>query len=621
VNDSEQFEDLLRYLKEARGFDFTGYKRTTLMRRVNHRMAEIGITGYEQYVDCLQLRPEEFGQLFDTILINVTGFFRDPDAWGYLRQEAIPKLLSDRKDLPIRVWSAGCASGEEAYTIAIALAEVMGTDEFRERVKVYATDIDEDALNEARRGTYSERQLKGLTAQQIEEFFDDAGNARSFRKDLRRCVIFGRNDLVQDAPISRIDLLTCRNTLMYFNSETQAKILSRLHFALRPDGLLFLGKAETLLSHSDLFAALDLKRRLFQKVTVDTPGERRTVSPLGRPAERFSQQPPNLRLAERGFLSSSVAQVLLDGQNHVVGASAAAEGLFPVSARDIGRPFHDLEMSFRPLELRPLLAEAAAERHPVWAHDVPWTREHGERMVLDVQVAPVIDADGSLLGSTITFHDVTRYWRLREEVEHSNKQLELAYEELQSTVEELETTNEELQSTVEELETTNEELQSTNEELETMNEELHSMNDEQQASNEELQLRTTEYGDLNRFMGAIFAGLRTAVVVIDRNQAVTVWNDRAEDLWGLRSDEVEGKRLVDLDIGMPTDALRPLVRRTLVEQPGETSEPLTVEAVNRRGRRVIVQVSASALRDSQDEPVGVILMMEATDAVPAQGSV
>ena len=146
-----------------------------------------------------------------------------------------------------------------------------------------------------------------------------------------------------------------------------------------------------------------------------------------------------------------------------------------------------------------------------------------------------------------------------------------------------------------------------------MNEELHSMNDEQQASNQDLEQRTTEYRDLNRFMEAVFAGLRTAVVVIDRTQIVTVWNERTEDLWGLRADEVVGKHLLDLDIGLPTEALRPLVRRTLVEKPGHPSNPLTIEAVNRRGRGVVVEVSASALRGSDDEPVGVIFMMEAAE--------
>jgi two-component system CheB/CheR fusion protein len=256
------FELLLVYLKESRGFDFTGYKRSSLVRRVNRRMSQVGIPDYQEYLDYLQVHPDEFTALFNTILINVTGFFRDPDAWDYLRAEVLePLVLSRPADSVIRVWSAGCASGEEAYTLAIALVETLGPEAFRERVKIYATDVDEEQLNEARQATYGEREMQTMPPQLLERYFEQSGNRFSFRKDLRRSVIFGRNDLVQDAPISRIDLLTCRNTLMYFNAETQSKILGRFHFALADSGVLFLGKAEMLLSHGSLFVPIDLKRR------------------------------------------------------------------------------------------------------------------------------------------------------------------------------------------------------------------------------------------------------------------------------------------------------------------------------------------------------------------------
>src|SRR5690349_6236125 len=261
------FEALLIYLKESRGFDFTGYKRSSLMRRVNRRMGQIDITDYQDYLDYLQVHPDEFTALFNTILINVTGFFRDSDAWDYLRAEVLESIIASKPvDSPIRVWSAGCASGEEAYSLAMSLAEVLGADAFRDRVKIYATDVDEEQLNEARQATYGERQMQAVPPELVERYFEPTGSRFVFRKDLRGSVIFGRNDLVQDAPISRIDLLTCRNALIYFNAETQARILSRFHFALADGGVLFLGKAEMLLSHSSLFTPVDLKRRLFRRV-------------------------------------------------------------------------------------------------------------------------------------------------------------------------------------------------------------------------------------------------------------------------------------------------------------------------------------------------------------------
>ena len=270
-----RFEALLAYLKEARGFDFTGYKRSSLVRRVGRRIAQLKIHDHGEYLDYLQVHPDEFTALFNTILINVTAFFRDPEAWEYLRTEVLEPLVAGKAPgTPIRVWSAGCASGEEAYTLAILLAEILGTEQFRERVKIYATDVDEEQLAEARHASYGERDVSGVPAELLERYFEQNGSRYVFRKDLRRSVIFGRNDLVQDAPISRIDLLTCRNTLMYFNAETQARILSRFHFALVDGGTLFLGKAEMLLSHGSLFLPTDLQ----------APG-----LPQGAPARRIER--------------------------------------------------------------------------------------------------------------------------------------------------------------------------------------------------------------------------------------------------------------------------------------------------------------------------------------------
>jgi two-component system CheB/CheR fusion protein len=261
------FEALLVYIKESRGFDFTGYKRSSVMRRVTRRMNQVGIADYHDYLDYLQVHPDEFTTLFNTILINVTGFFRDAEAWEHLAGEIVPQLIESKPaGEPVRIWSAGCASGEEAYTLAMMLAELMGVDAFRDRVKIYATDVDEEQLNEARQASYTEQQIEAVPAGLRERYFEGNNGRHTFRKDLRRSVIFGRNDLVQDAPISRIDLLVCRNTLMYFNAETQSRILTRFHFALADGGVLFLGKAEMLLSHGNLFSPADLKRRIFRRV-------------------------------------------------------------------------------------------------------------------------------------------------------------------------------------------------------------------------------------------------------------------------------------------------------------------------------------------------------------------
>ena len=270
------FEELLTVLYQTHHFDFSGYKRSTLVRRVRRRMDLLGLEAFVDYADYLEVHPEEFGPLFNTILINVTTFFRDPPAWEHVEREVIPRILAAKRDgEPIRVWSAGCASGEEAYTLAIILCEALGVDAFRERVKIYATDLDDDALERARHGTYTDKEIAAVPEELQGRYFEERSGQWLFRNDLRRSVIFGRHDLVQDAPISRLDLLVSRNTLMYFTVESQARILARLHYALNDDnGFLFLGKAETLLAHSGLFAPVELKHRIFAKIPKVSARER-----------------------------------------------------------------------------------------------------------------------------------------------------------------------------------------------------------------------------------------------------------------------------------------------------------------------------------------------------------
>ncbi|MDX6298146.1 MAG: two-component system, chemotaxis family, CheB/CheR fusion protein [Nocardioidaceae bacterium] len=617
------FEALLQHLKANRGFDFTGYKRSSLMRRVDRRMTQVGITDYTEYVDYLELHADEFTALFNTILINVTGFFRDPEAWDLLATKVLPALVASTSPTqPLRVWSAGCASGEEAYTLAIVLAEMLGPAEFRDRVKIYATDVDEEALTYARHGSYTEREVRGIPAELLERYFELSGGRFVFRKDLRRSVIFGRNDLVQDAPISRIDLLVSRNTLMYFNAETQARILSRFHFALSPEGVLFLGKAEMLLSHGALFVPIDLKRRTFGKAPRNAPSNGGLFSD-GPPLTDRTELDGLDALRNEAMLAAPAAQVVVTVDGVVAMVNRQAEVLFGVSVRDVGRPLRDLEISYRPLELRRHIEQALAERRTLRVTDVKYSRG-SETMHLEVQISPLGGNGNGVLGISIAFHDVTDFRRLQDELEQANRQLETAYEELQSTNEELETTNEELQSTVEELETTNEELQSTNEELETMNEELQSTNDELQTINDELQDRTGDLDQANDFLETILTSLQAGVVVLNTDLHVQVWNRQAQELWGLRADEAVEKHFLNLDIGLPTERLRPLARRILAGEDGPHG--VTMPAVNRRGRSIEVRVLGSPLRGSDKAAAGVIFTMEEVDGLmsaerqtPAEG--
>jgi two-component system CheB/CheR fusion protein len=571
-------------------------------------METVGIDTYAAYLELLEADTEEFTQLFNTLLINVTRFFRDEGPWTFLAEEVLPTLLARRGDRsPIRVWSAGCATGEEAYTLAMVLAEALGVEKFRERVKIYATDADDKALAAARSAIYAEKQVENVPTPLLQKYFEQVDGRYVFTKELRRSVIFGRNDLVHDAPISRIDLLVCRNTLMYFNAATQAVILARFHYALADQGVLFLGRAETLLTQSSAFVPIDIKRRIFSKTPRFSPRERLLVP--AQAAQRDVSDMPHLRLRDAAFEAGGEAQIVVDRLGHLTMANERARQLFGMAPADIGRPVRDLELSYRPVDLRSLIDQCYSDRSEVLLRDVMWRpRSSPQDRWMNLEVSPLSDAVGEPLGVSVVFADVTVSKRLQQELEESKQSLETAYEELQSTNEELETTNEELQSTVEELETTNEELQSTNEELETMNEELQSTNEELHTMNEELRRRGEELNHLNAFQEAIFTSLRSGVVVVDRELRVLVWNARSEDLWALRASEAVENNVLTLDVGLPMEQLAGPIRSVL---SGQTELcQLTIPAVNRRGRAFTCDVSCSPLTSLDGAVHGVILVMD-----------
>ena len=609
---NEDLEAFLLHLKETRNLDFSGYKRPTLERRIQRRMADAGAGDYESYSDYLETNPREFEELFAAILINVTSFFRDSEAWDYVKAEIVPQLIEARPDdEQIRVWSAGCSSGEEAYTIAIILLEALGERDFKRRVKIYATDLDEEALAKARAAIYSPEAVEGIPEELLKRYFVESGSNFAFRPDLRRSVIFGRNELLQDAPISRIDLLTCRNVLMYFTIEAQAQILSQFNFALRERGFLFLGKSEMLIRHSQLFAPVDIEARVFRPLPRRRLGER-----LGELVgeEAVGETPIAERHADLRKAAASigpVARLVVDASRFLVDSNDLAGDLFSIEPADIGRPLQDLEVSYKPLELRAPLDRAFKQNEAVKVGQAK-LGDPGEERIYEAEITPLMVNGEGPAGAAITFTDITDYANLVADYAKSKQELESAYEELQSTVEELETTNEVLQSTNEELETTNEELQSANEELQTMNEELASTNDELETMNLEQRKHGDELDRLNLFLEGILGNLRVGVTVVDRENRVQLWNTSAEDFWGLRSDEVTGQDFFSLDIGLPTADLHEPLQMAI--SGGHKSTDLAIEAVNRRGVHFTCEVRVMPLISaSQGLYGGIILMREVGD--------
>jgi two-component system CheB/CheR fusion protein len=413
---------------------------------------------------------------------------------------------------------------------------------------------------------------------------------------------------VQDAPISRLDLLVCRNTLMYFNAETQGRILTRFHFALNDGGCLFLGKAEMLLTHANLFSALDMKYRFFTKVS--RPDIRDHLLALGQTNDEqiTSRLGRLMRMRDLAFDNSPDAQLIVDINGILLAANERAKKLFNLALKDVGTMIHELEICYQPIGLRPLFDRVTAENRPLMVPGVELHTASGDCVFFDVHINPLNDNGNHILGIHVVFLDISRSKNLEEELKNSTAELETTNEELQSTNEELETTNEELQSTVEELETTNEELQSTNEELETMNEELQSINEELETINDELNQRTNELNVSKSFLETILGNLQVGIVVVDRDFHIQNCNSMAEDLWGLRSDEILGTSLLGLDIGLPVENLKHPIRAVL-EQKTDIQDVL-LDAINRRGKNIKCRVTCTPFDGGTADRQGLVLMME-----------
>jgi two-component system CheB/CheR fusion protein len=613
-----EFEALIRFVQEHRGIDFRGYKRASLHRRTARRMQAVGAESFAAYHALLEANPQEFAALLDTVLINVSSFFRDPEAWEVLRQEVVPRIIAQHREdgKGIRIWSAGCATGQESYSLAMLFAEAMGGAEaFCRAVKIYATDLDEAALQIARQATYTDAEVESVAPELRERYFERNNDRHTLRRDLRRCVIFGRHNIIHDAPISHVDLILCRNLMIYLEATTQETVLPRLHYALREGGYLCLGKAETQLARSRLFEPANLKQRVFRKVA---NSRHRTLGgsiAFTRGTDAAQALLPQVRLQEAIVDGTGIAYLAVSLDGHLIFANPAAKRLLALGEADLGQLFQDLSVSYRPVELRGRIEEAQRSGRAVRLEHQEFLRSSTDPIRLTIEVAPLFGPDGQPFATLLTFTDTTHAHQLGQELQAVQEGLETHVEELQSSNEELETTNEELQSTREELETTNEELQSTNEELETSNEELRSANDELEAANDELRRQSEVAIEFRHHAEAVLRSMDTGVVVLDRDLRVSSWNRWCENAWGLRAEEAVGEEFLLLDIGLPVQRLRTDLHRILAAEMPQTAPEL--EAVDRRGRRVRVRARILPLLREARAPDGLVLVME--DVTKAAG--
>jgi len=534
------------------------------------------------YLGVLEREPEEHDALLGSMLIKVTSFFRDPELWDALSTKVVPELLAEKRPgEEVRVWCAGCATGEEAFSIAILLAEAMGPAFAHQDVKVFGTDVDEKAIAFARRGVYGMDRLENVSPAMLKEWFVAEEGGYAVRKDIRRRVVFGINNLVSDAPISRLDLLLCRNVFIYLDANLQKRVLTRFHYALRRKGVLVLGKSELVPFAGRIYDLIDLARRVYRK---DGRGganvqQERLAGLLEQESAVRGAEPAELSAPDqfhREVLQAIDIPVIATGLDGTVMLwNQAATNFWGRRESDVvGGRLDALKLPGLSgevlLEKSSLVRDGKSERQTGGG---VWSRAGEIRpLQLSVDVLPLRDATRQPTGLVYLVRDVSATHDLEADLRKATSDRQAAYEELQtineelqSSNEELETTNEELQSANEELQTTNEELQSTNEELETTNEELQSTNAELDATNRELAHRTDELNRLTYFQRTIIRTLSSAVLVLDAAGRVTVWNLAAERLLGLTEGEAVGQVLWTLAVPALARGVLQKLRKSLMQ--------------------------------------------------------
>lgn len=589
--------ELCAILQERVGHDFSGYKSSTFMRRLRRRMQVRGIAELPGYIAFLRAQPEEADLFFRELLIGVTSFFRDAESYEALATLVIPRLFEGHdSDDTIRVWVPGCSTGEEAYSIAMLLREGIGTSHVR--LQIFASDVDENALAIARLGRYPARLLDGLSPERVARYFVSDGAGFAVSKEIRDICMFSCHSLIRDPPFSRVDLISCRNLLIYLNQDVQKQVIPVFHYALRAGGFLFLGSSEHATQRADLFEPLDKKHRIFRRL--DLPA-RPTIFPVpyqpgaGQRAARLDLASAKFRSPSLVALGQSVlldqyapAHIIVNRQGDVLHFSVrTGKYLEP----PYGSPSRNLLAMVRPglaLPLRSVLHEAMEGGPAVRRDDVVVQTEAGPQtislsaqrldgpdgeaawLVVFTDVGPVSTSADRTAASTISSDRDQAFQHLEQELAETRQRLDTTSEEAQIAVAELKTTNEELQSANEELQSANEELETSKEELQSVNEELHTVNSELSDKVAELDRTTSDIRNL-------FDSTQVATLFLDSGLAIRAFTPAVNAIFKLFPGD-RGRSILDFGSTLEYGDLAADVRTTLA-----TAAPLERKLVSRDG--------------------------------------
>jgi two-component system CheB/CheR fusion protein len=565
----EPMQKILVLLRSRSGHDFSSYKLTTVRRRIERRMNVHEIEGPVQYVRYLQENPHELDLLFKELLIGVTSFFRDPEAFEALMKSALgPLLVSLPDSTPLRFWVPGCSTGEEAFTLAILLQEFTEQSGRSCPVQIFATDLDSAAIDDARSGFFPDGIAEDVSAARLKRFFVREDTGYRIKKNIREMVVFAPQNLIKDPPFTRLDLISCRNLLIYLNGEVQKRLLSLFHYALKPGGLLMLGPSESISGFGDDFSVLNKKWKIFARKTTHA-----TTHPLmDLPSTTPKAEPASTTVAgaiERGRATHLTGLL----EKHLLKRFAPAT-LIVNERGDIlyihgrtgdylepptGQPrMNILEMAREGLrlELPALLRRAGAQAGEV-VHEGVRVKANGDFIRVNITVSKISEPEAVRGLLLVTFKPVSgpespparRSKRQRPQsstrAQELERELQYTKESLQSTVEELETSNEELKSTNEELQSTNEELQSTNEEMETSKEEMQSLNEELQTVNAQLQGKVDELAQASSDMQNLLNSTEIATIFLDNNLKIKRFTSEAKTLVKLIPSDV-GRSIGDI---------------------------------------------------------------------------